>query len=265
MPKRMIDTELWNNEDIIEHFTAEDKYFWLYLLTNPHNKMCGVLKNSPSLIARDMGLHKDTIVNLVYRFENVHHLIVCDKETNEIFILNWYKFNWTKSPKIISIIEKEKNEVKSGNISDLIEDRISVVFGEKEDTISIGYRYPSNTITNSNTPNSSSKNDYELFVDTYNTQCFNLSSVLKVTDKRKKAIANFLKQLTFEDFENACIKANNNPFLTGKNDRGWKADFDFIIKPDNAAKIIEGSYERETPLTGMDKWMMELQGYKNGG
>ena len=32
MANRMIDPALWNNEDIIENFTAEDKYFWLYVL-----------------------------------------------------------------------------------------------------------------------------------------------------------------------------------------------------------------------------------------
>lgn len=148
MPKRMVDTDLWNDDDIISDFTAEDKYFWLYLLTNPHNKMCGVLKNSPALMARDMGLHKDTIVNLIYRFEKVHNHIVCDKETNEIFILNWYKYNWTKSPKIISILEKEMGEIKSPYILDLVQDRISIVLGENTDTLSIGYRYPSNTNTN---------------------------------------------------------------------------------------------------------------------
>jgi hypothetical protein len=143
----MIDTGLWENEDIIEHFTAEDRYFWLYILTNPHNKMCGVLKYSPALIARDMGLHKDTIINLVYRFERIHELLYCDKETNEILILNWYKFNWTKSPKIISIIEKEKNDLKSENIKALIDERISCVVEEKP-IEPIGYRYPSNPITN---------------------------------------------------------------------------------------------------------------------
>jgi hypothetical protein len=158
----MVDTDLWNNEDIIANFTAEDKYFWLYLLTNPHNKMCGVLKNSPSLIARDMGLHKDTIVNLIYRFERNHELIYCDKDTNEIFILNWYKYNWTKSPKIVEIIKKEQNEVKSLYICNLINDRISVVLGEKEDTLSIGYRYPTNTITNTDDSCNDIFQDYNL-------------------------------------------------------------------------------------------------------
>ena len=138
MAKRLIDTELWNNEDIIENFTAEDKYFWLYLLTSPHNNICGVFKNSPTLIARDMGLHKDTIVNLIYRFEKTHNLIFADKDTNEIFILNWYKWNWTKSPKILSMIEKESNNIKSDKISELILERIGMIFEEK-DTLSIPY------------------------------------------------------------------------------------------------------------------------------
>ena len=152
MPNRLVNTELWNDETIIENFTAEDKYFWLYLLTSPHNNMCGVFKNSPALIARDMGLHKDTIVNLIYRFENCHKMIYCDKETNEILILKWYKYNWNKSTKILNLLEKEQQTIKSEEINHLIEERKCIVFLEKNDTLSIPYRYPpiTNTITTSN-------------------------------------------------------------------------------------------------------------------
>ena len=31
-------------------------------------------------------------------------------------------------------------------------------------------------------------------------------------------------------------------FWYGENDRGWKADFDFIIKTDKAIGILEGKY-----------------------
>ena len=127
MPKRMVDTELWNDEEIIETFTAEDRYFWLYLLTNPHNDICGVLKNSPALIARDMGYHKDCIVNLIYRFEHIHKLIYVDKETKEILILNWYKHNWTKSPKIITLVEIQLKKTKSERIKEFLRKRIDIV------------------------------------------------------------------------------------------------------------------------------------------
>ena len=156
MPNRLVNTELWNDETIIENFTAEDKYFWLYLLTSPHNNMCGVFKNSPALIARDMGLGKDTVINLIYRFETYHKMIYCDKDTNEILILKWYKYNWNKSTKILNLIEKEQQTIKSSELNHLIEQRKNAVFlDEKQypiDTLSIPYRYPpiSNTNTNTN-------------------------------------------------------------------------------------------------------------------
>ena len=96
--------------------------------------------------------------------------------------------------------------------------------------------------------------DYELFKDTYNKFCSSLSQIRMLSDKRKKAIKAFLKQLEFRDFEMACKKANESNFLTGRNDRGWKADFDFIIRVDKALSIIEGKYD-----------INNLGGFNNGG
>lgn len=159
MAKRLIDTELWNNEDIIENFTAKDKYFWLYLLTSPHNNICGVCKYSPAVMARDMGLHKDTIINLLYRFETYHKAIYVDKEMGEILILNWYKHNWTKSPKILTLVQNCAMEVKSAKIRELLEERI--VATETGDTVAIGYQYPTISIPNSTPTSTSQSNSYK--------------------------------------------------------------------------------------------------------
>ena len=219
MAKRMIDTELWNNEDIIESFTAEDKYFWLYLLTSPHNNICGVFKNSPNLMARDMGLHKDTIVNLLYRFENIHKLIYCDKETNEILILNWYKFNWTKSPKITTMIEKESNNLKSDKIKELIVERIGLIFEDK-DTVSIPYAYPTNTNTNSNNTDNTNKLSIEdidkWFAETYSIYPRKVSKV--------QAKATFTKKLKGLDKDTAHKKAIAIYRLIEKQNQVWQSE-----------------------------------------
>ena len=34
------------------------------------------------------------------------------------------------------------------------------------------------------------------------------------------------------------------PFLTGQNDRGWRCDLEWLMKPNNFAKVCEGSYLR---------------------
>lgn len=162
MPKRLIDTELWNNEQIVEEFTCDDKYFWLYLLTSPHGSICGVMRYSPAIIGRDMGLHKDTIENLVYRFENNYKLIFVDKETKELLILNWYKWNWSTSGKLLQSVLNSKETIKSAFIQELVQERIDFVTG-KTDRVSIPYAYPtiSNTIANTNNiENSICKENY---------------------------------------------------------------------------------------------------------
>ena len=69
-----------------------------------------------------------------------------------------------------------------------------------------------------------------------------MPKVSKLTDKRKTSIRKFLKEFTIEDFKNICCIANENAFLTGNNNRNWKADFDFIMRVDKATSILEGKY-----------------------
>lgn len=84
--------------------------------------------------------------------------------------------------------------------------------------------------------------EYSNIIEIYNFNCPNLPQAQKLTGKRKKSIKNFLKEFTVEQFEKICKIANNNSFLTGKNDRGWKADFDFLMRSDKATSILEGKY-----------------------
>lgn len=39
---RQVHTSFWNDVKVQEDFTPEDKYFFLYLLTNPQTKQIGV-------------------------------------------------------------------------------------------------------------------------------------------------------------------------------------------------------------------------------
>lgn len=79
-------------------------------------------------------------------------------------------------------------------------------------------------------------------VEIYNTFCTNLPQVQKLTDKRNKTIDKFLKEFSIEQLEEICKIANVSEFLTGNNDRNWKADFDFIMRTDKATAILEGKY-----------------------
>lgn len=69
-----------------------------------------------------------------------------------------------------------------------------------------------------------------------------MPQVQKLTEKREKTIDNLLKEFSVEQFKTICKIANNSDFLTGKNDRKWKADFDFLMRIDKATAVLEGKY-----------------------
>lgn len=102
--------------------------------------------------------------------------------------------------------------------------------------------------------------------DKYNLLCTNLPKIKILTDKRKNTITTFLKKFTEEQFEEICNIANNSNFLIGKNDSGWKADFDFLMRIDKATSILEGKYSNNKPdkLDGFKDLWKEAQDEENG-
>ena len=86
------------------------------------------------------------------------------------------------------------------------------------------------------------RHDYKSFKDIFNSTCTKLSKCMSITEPRKRAIEKFLKEYTLEQWQDICTNANVSDFLTGKNDRGWKADIDFLLRIDKATKALEGGY-----------------------
>lgn len=78
----------------------------------------------------------------------------------------------------------------------------------------------------------------------YNSVCRSYPRLVKISDKRKKAIRARLRTgYTLEDFQTLFEKAEASDFLKGKNDRDWNADFDWLICDGNMAKTLEGKYD----------------------
>lgn len=64
------------------------------------------------------------------------------------------------------------------------------------------------------------------------------------THKRKDLVRTRLKEKSWASMWDAAMKKIPNcPFLLGKNNRGWKANIDWFLRPDSVFKIIEGQYD----------------------
>ncbi len=117
---RSVQTLFWSDTKIVDEFTPEDKYFYLYLLTNEKSNQLGCYEISIKKMCIDTGYNEETIKKMLYRFENVLEVINFDSKTKEIFIKNWHKYNWLDSDTTRKCIEKEFNLVKSSKLKELI-------------------------------------------------------------------------------------------------------------------------------------------------
>lgn len=110
---RNIQLSFWTDNKVLDEFTPEDKYFYLYLLTNPQTNLCGCYEVSFKSMSDDTGYTKETIGRLLKRFEVVHNVIRFDRTTKEILILKWYKYNWSKSEKTLAGVINSSKYIKS--------------------------------------------------------------------------------------------------------------------------------------------------------
>jgi uncharacterized phage protein (TIGR02220 family) len=115
---RSIQTSFWSDSKIVDDFTTEDRYFYLYLLTNEKSNQLGCYEISKNQMCRDTGYNLETVEKLLKRFEELHDVIMYDNETKEIFIKNWHKYNWLNSWKTKVCIKKEFDAIKSQQIID---------------------------------------------------------------------------------------------------------------------------------------------------
>ena len=137
---RSVLMSFWTDTKVIDDFTPEDRYFYLYLFTNPHTNLCGCYEISKKQVADEMGYSRETVENLLKRFEEVHNVIRYDKTTKELLLLNWHKYNWTASEKFRKPLLVEIEAIKCSQFKDYLTTLFNGV-----DTVSIPYAYPMDT------------------------------------------------------------------------------------------------------------------------
>ncbi|MGG1075952.1 conserved phage C-terminal domain-containing protein [Bacillus subtilis] len=118
---RHVRTEFWQDPKVLEEMTPEDRYFYLYLLTNPFTTQIGIYSITKKQMAFDIGYSIESINSLMDRFQNHHRLVVYNSDTREIAIIKWGKYNLNKAGKpMMDCIEKELQEVKDKTLIELV-------------------------------------------------------------------------------------------------------------------------------------------------
>ena len=108
---RPIHITFWQDKFTLK-LTPEQKYFYLYLMTNSKTKQCGVYELPMSVIILETGYNLDTITKLLNSFIE-YKKIEYNFDTEEIFIKNWIKYNSVNNINIMKCVIGELLTIKT--------------------------------------------------------------------------------------------------------------------------------------------------------
>jgi DNA-binding Lrp family transcriptional regulator len=109
---------------------------------------------------------------------------------------------------------------------------------------------PNTSYTHQDTPNDMSSDDdltVNDVVEAWNDLAVDrgLPKVSKVTEARRRQVQARIKEYPDAgDWSKALSAIDKSKFLCGDNDRGWRANFDFLLQPSTFIKLLEGTYDR---------------------
>ena len=123
--KRVIDTEFWNDDKVVEMFSPEDKLFFLYLMTNPHTTQLGIYHINKKQMAFEIGYSVEAVTVLLDRFENKYKLIRYSEETSEVAIKNYLRHSIVKGGKPVEeLLKREILKVKDKSLFGYVFDNL---------------------------------------------------------------------------------------------------------------------------------------------
>lgn len=256
---RNIQTSFWTDTKIIDDFTPEDRYFYLYLFTNPHNNMCGCYELSMKQVAVETGYDTEKVEALLHRFQHTHKVIIYASETKELLLINWHKYNWTSSPKFLTALTKQIGQVKNPEFKSYL---LHLAAGA--DTVSIPYQPEAAAPAEQQnqeqkaqqqaikTSSATAKmEEINAVAERWNAlQDIGIKPVFQLTPhtKRYDMISARIAQYGLDNVLNAIDGIRKSSFLIGKNQRGWQITFDWFSLPNNFPKVLEGNYIDKQPV-----------------
>ena len=150
---RQIQIDFWQ-DDFVTDLSAEDRYFFIYLLTNSKTTQCGVYQINVKLAAFELGWDREQVNKLLKRFVE-YGKILYDDSTSELMLVNWLKYNKATSPKVAKVIDREIKSIKNEHFRDTLVN-LCINYGYPIDTVSIPNR---NNNKNNNKNNNNNQNN----------------------------------------------------------------------------------------------------------
>ncbi len=117
--RRVVPTSFWRSLEALDHYSQEERYFALYLMTNPKCSQVGIYSLPKRLIAFETGFTLDRVEELLQRFSGDFKKIAYSHTHQEVTLLHSLSYSiFVGGRPVMDLLEKELSLVQD---SDLIE------------------------------------------------------------------------------------------------------------------------------------------------
>lgn len=247
--KRIIDTDFWLDNKVVDLFSPEDRLFFLYLITNPHTTQLGVYPINKKVMAFELGYSLEAVGVLLDRFQTKYNVIKYSEATSEVAIKNYLRHSIVKGGKPVEdLLRKEIAKVKDKSLLEYVYQGIRF-----DETLNITVKGILDSLHSEINGNDNDNENDVSYHDSYN------DSYHESSKKR-------FKPPTTEEVQEYCNERGNGvdpeAFISFYQSKGWKVG-NQPMKDWKAAVVTWEKREQKDKKPSAD-WEKELEEWANG-
>lgn len=230
---------------------AEHLAVWMYLLLEAtHDNIdkmfsgrrmtlySGQLITGRKAISKKLNISESKVQRILKRFEIEQQIEQQTSNTSRLVsICNWGEYQEGE----------QQTEQQLNNNRTTTEQQLNTLQECKNERMKEGTKEASAS-TPGKSPAHHDNIDYQELINYFNTETKGVFGKVKypINEQRRSSIRARIREHGNEAFRDMIARAAKSDFLKGENGRSWKAYFDWMIRPANYQKIIEGNYDNRT-------------------
>lgn len=273
-----ISTSFWNDPRI--RVLSEDaRNLLLYLFTSPHSTAAGCYIARMAYICDDLQWTPER-VSKGFRSLSERPFATFDPATGVVYLPGWWDENPMESENVAKHVKKLIDGLPDCTAKTLAINRMLEFKGHHKEAIKyVSQHFRKGSVTPSEplrtpepepepsnyppsevvplreegSPAIEESKPETLAVDAYNTvaEQIGIPPCQRLSTGRRAKLAKRLSDCGgVTGWEAALAKLRASDFCAGKNDRGWKADFDFMLQEKSFTRLLEGFYDNRTKTNG---------------
>lgn len=266
-----VETALWSH-DKMRSLSDDGKLLFVFLITSPHSTMTGCFRAPAGYVSEDLGWPFERVLKAFGELSE-RGMITRDEASQWLVVHNFLKWNRFENPNVGKAAEKLVGQIDDCNPIKPVLAREILLHGRNYpegakaelETLLKGFPEPFRNqepepepepepkpepsfalvAASASTPDRSPSGLVQQAFDDWNAMAARSNSprAISLTEERRRKLSSKLKEVGIDGWRAALAKVEASPLCQGHNERGWKADLDFLFQSKSWSRLVEGSYD----------------------